>query len=524
MSPRRAWILPVISAVVLPIAYATPWIVPKFVVFAPLLLWLDTHPHAGARARLRAGLLFGLVGWALTLHWMYAMLSVSALAVLLYVSLTAAFAAYAATGASLAGWIRERTGWSWGAILPVVWIPLEFSRAFGDLRMTADHVGNVLAKTPFLAQFADLVGPYGLGAAVLALNGWAYEIVFRRGAERRRAALGALALALAVLGYDAWAWNHWSAPSADSVRVGIVQPNVSIDDKSGFGSEHEQSKTLKRLTRRAAADGATLVVWPETARPYGLYHDLGRPETLTMPELEVLARVLRVSMLVGVDYGRTDAEGRTEWYNAAFAIGADGRLSDRWAAKSYLVPFVEKVPFETWLGGILRDRGGEWRWLSGGFRPGPEFVVLPFAHGGVGVQVCYEQLFAEVSRNLRREGAEFQAVITNDAWWGRSVFQQYQRDVLRLRAIETRTGMVRAANTGISGIVDRRGRYVVESGLFEEAVLVGDLERAGPETVYVRYGDVTAWVALAGLLVAIAAARRGPAGRPPGSGEIVGGT
>ncbi len=118
-----------------------------------------------------------------------------------------------------------------------------------------------------------------------------------------------------------------------------------------------------------------------------------------------------------------------------------------------------------------------------------------------------------LSRDLRNRGAELQAVITNDAWWGRTAFQQYQADALRFRAIENRTSFVRVANTGISGFVDRRGRYHGLTPLFEEAVRVFDLERAGPPTVYDRIGDGWLVVLPVGLL-AIAFRPRRTVGRP----------
>ena len=93
----------------------------------------------------------------------------------------------------------------------------------------------------------------------------------------------------------------------------------------------------------------------------------------------------------------------------------------------------------------------------------------------VGVLVCYEQLFPDLARALRNAGAEFQVVITNDAWFGRTFFQRYQADALRLRAIENRSAFVRVANTGISGFVDRSRAIPRTHRLFEKAVEVSDV-------------------------------------------------
>ena len=199
-----------------------------------------------------------------------------------------------------------------------------------------------------------------------------------------------------------------------------------------------------------------------------------------------------------------------EAYNAVFVVHPDGRLDPTWTAKRYLVPFVEAVPFPVILGPILSGRGGWARWLAGGFIPGPEDALLPIAGTKLGVSVCYEELFFDLQRGFRNAGAEVQAVITNDAWFGTTFFQAYQANTVRLRAIENRSSFVRAANTGISMFVDPLGRDAERTGLNVEAVRMHDLPLTNGRTVYDRIGDVPAWLALAALAAASAAAwRRG---------------
>ena len=109
-------------------------------------------------------------------------------------------------------------------------------------------------------------------------------------------------------------------------------------------------------------------------------------------------------------------------------------------------------------------------------------------------------MFDVLSRGLRNAGADFQVVITNDAWWDRTIFQTYLANALRLRAIENRTAIVRAANNGISGVVDAKGRYHKKTPLFVEAVEVHDVERSDRRTLYTRTGNaimVFPWIALA---------------------------
>lgn len=517
MSSTRDWTLPLLSAALFFLAFLTPTLPANLVFLVPVLVWLERAPDAAPRRRFGVLLRFTVVAYAVSLYWVWAMLWISWLAALMWLGLLILFAVPNAAALAVAGWMRRSVpGAAWGWILPVTWLPVEWLRSFGDLRMTADHVAYSVARYPFLCQIAEVVGPFGVGAAVLAVNGLIADIALSRGRRRAAAGIALAGLVAAVLGYDAWAWGAHAPDDGPGLRVGIVQPNVPIEDKGEESTAVGQLRTLNRLTFEAVDRGAELVVWPETARPEPMYHWPDRPETYRMPELSILAEALDVSMLVGSEYVRVRDLDSWDLYNAAFAVERDGTLAREWTAKRYLVPFVEDVPFQTLTGALLRDRGGDWKWLSGGFEPGPAWTMLPFGFGDVGVLVCFEQLFPGPSRAFAGAGAVLQVVVTNDAWWGRTRFQQYQRDALRLRAIETRTWFVRAANTGISGVVDSRGVYRTESGLFEERLLVENvILREGPPTPYVRIGDLVAWLALAAGLVAVGVGRWRDAARPP---------
>jgi apolipoprotein N-acyltransferase len=308
------------------------------------------------------------------------------------------------------------------------------------------------------------------------------------------------ALLLAVLSYDAWAWTH-PPESSGSLRVAFLQPNVPLALKMNPGDDARQEQLLAELTRKAAAMKAEVVVWPETARPKAIYLRPDRPSTYAMPEVQTLAREIGITIVAGAEYVVIHDERHHEACNAVFVVHPDGRLDPTWTAKRYLVPFVEAVPFPVILGPILSGRGGWARWLAGGFVPGPEDALLPIAGTKLGVSVCYEELFFDLQRGFRNAGAEVQAVITNDAWFGTTFFQAYQANTVRLRAIENRSSFVRAANTGISMFVDPLGRDVERTELNVEAVRVHDLPLTKGRTVYDRIGDVPAWGAVAAFAV-----------------------
>lgn len=504
-----AW--PALSGVLLAVAYYLPLLAPNLVAFVPLLAWLDDRPEASAWERLRAGFAFGIVCHLLTLHWTLALLRFSWLAWVFYLGLAFVFAAKISLIVALLGRFRRTTGLSWGLLLPACWLPFEWLQSLGDLRMTYDQVAYSMTNYPFLIQFADVTGVYGVGAALLAVNGLIHDAALAGDrAARRRAGLALAALATAVLAYDAVAWLR-PLPDGGSMRVAVVQPDIPLLMKHDEARAREQDERLAALTRRAAADAPRLIVWPETARPDTVWHWIDRPQTYVMPEVQHLARETGAYLLVGADYVRVRDREDFDLYNAALLARPDGTLDPRWTAKVYLVPFVEAVPYRRWLGPLVEGRGGEWEWISGGFEAGEPGTPLDVDGVGVGVMVCFEQLFPDLSRELQRAGARLQVVVTNDAWFGRTMFQRYSADALRMRAIETRTPFVRAANTGISEFVDRRGRVHDATPLYEEAVISREVALGAGPTIATRVGDAPAWI-VALLLVAIAVADRFRAG------------
>ncbi len=187
----------------------------------------------------------------------------------------------------------------------------------------------------------------------------------------------------------------------------------------------------------------------------------------------------------------------------ALLVHGDGVLEPAWTPKTYLVPFVEGVPFGPLLGPLLSGGQGELKWMAGGFEAPSEQALLPMDGTKIGVLVCYEELYFDLARRLRNAGAAFQAIVTNDAWFGRSVFQMYQANTVRLRAIENRSAFVPAVETW-------------------------DVPLTSVRTVYDRVGDVLAWIALLGLGAAVVVSvRRGRseherAGLTPGGPDVGG--
>ncbi len=495
---ENGWTLPLISGLMLGGSFYVPWIVFNLLALVPLLVWLERHDTRSRWFRLRGGVLAGLACHLVSTSFLLALSRFSWLAYLLYPAFALILALKIGLITTFASWLRRRTGLPWVGILPCVWVSSDWLLTFGDLRMPGDHLYHTMTAYPFLIQFADVTGPYGITAVVVAVNVLLHHVMIDwPGPRARRSALALLLLGVPLLAYDTWAWRK-ERPVDSTLQVGIVQPDVRMLVKWDDNADDEQWEKLARLSRDAVDRGAALLVWPETAVPRPMYHWLERHETRAMQPVQDLARELGVPILAGLEYVRVRAPDDWDLFNAAMIVTADGGLAEPWTGKAYLVPFTEKLPFEGLLGELLGDRGGEWRFVTGGFEEAEPGQLLPIAGTDVGVLVCYEQLFADLSRAHQTAGAGWLAVITNDAWFARTPFQRYQANAVRLRAIETRRDIVRAANTGISGFVDARGHLFDATRLYEEAVIVREIGVRRGRTIYGRIGDVVAWVAVAG--------------------------
>jgi apolipoprotein N-acyltransferase len=541
---RRHLTAAALTAVALFVAYP-PFglVVPAFVALVPFLWCLEEYV-AGVRAYARTGVqgesdrtparrhgrTAGGTGWAAVMrtgYWFGALtngLVFYWLVVALWHFTPLALAGYLAAVLIVLApgwllfalayvWVRRRTGLPVWLVFPLLWTALEWLVGHqGDLAFPWLSLGVTLTRVPVLVQFAELGGARGVTLWLAAVNALLYLAIVRR--RWRPAAVAALSVALA-LGYGLW--RMATIVERPLATAALLQPNVGFDEKQDAVLEDRRFDELLRQAGDAARrPGVQLVVTPETALP-GLYFDAQWRRCYTYPGVQAavrrdslvaaLARGARVPLLVGaVEYvGHPDCS--YDYYNAAFFYDSAG---DRLAQPSYrkhdLVPITERVPFlpPRWFGGV--------NWF-GGFSRGDRTPVYRFAQGGFGVLICYESIFEDLSRRYRREGADFLVNITNDGWFGTTVGPYQHAAHLVMRAIETRAGVARAANTGVSEFVDPLGRAHQATPLEVPRTIAGPVFTTSIRTPYVRFGDWVGALALAGtaaLFVAASVRRRSP--------------
>jgi apolipoprotein N-acyltransferase len=280
--------------------------------------------------------------------------------------------------------------------------------------------------------------------------------------------------------------------SGDSLTVAIVQPGTSLEERWDPNAWPIMADRVWRLTAEAAAEQPDIILWPESAMPFRWESDSEYRRQVT-----ALTRRTGASILLN-SVGEADAG----WTNAAFAITPGGEVTRY--DKIRLVPFGEYVP--AWAraffpGALVREVGG--------FIPGRDATPLQ-AGRPVGMAVCYEIVFPGLAARQVRNGAQVLTTLTNDAWYGDSwALRQHFAHAI-LRSVETRRFTVRAALTGISGIVDPRGRVVDDLDIGATGVLVGAVRPATGITPRARFGEWVLGLAavIAGVAVAIDRRRR----------------
>jgi apolipoprotein N-acyltransferase len=361
---------------------------------------------------------------------------------------------------------------------PSAWLLAETVRTRGAFGVPFGELGLSAASVSWLLPLAAFGGVYGLTAIIALANGAIAGLV---GGTTRGRIAGAYAIAVlaAIVGAGDFARARVEVPPP-RFDVAIAQGDISQREKWSPGVFEHTMTVYADLTRTAAARGALVVVWPETAITSFPLQD---PALLGF--LERLAAANRISLFAGA----VDRPHPDELYNSVISI-SDGGALDGHYDKHILVPFAEYLPFEQYLRGLpLFDEAS--RFSAG---PGPSLLHA----GGMrfGVLVCYESAFSPYAREVANAGADAMVIVTDDAWFGDTNGPYQHADIAVIDAVETGRWVVRGADTGISEVIDPKGRIVAKMGLDQEGVVSAKI---GPpiDAPYLRFGSI--WWLLLGM-------------------------
>jgi len=438
------------------------WTGNAFLVDAPTFAWLMPFAVLGLPTYLA---LFPAIGFALArLMWTRDASRVLALAV----------------GLTVSEWLRGHvlSGFPWNAY------------------------GYALSEPLALAQTASLIGLWGMTFLSVAI--FASPAVLIDGSSRGRkpwiAPVAALALLVAMGVYGA-VRLALQPTELTRVRLRIMQPNLQQDVKFNYAAKAEVMQKYLTLSDRASGPQSTgvrdvqILIWPESAFPFFLTREADAMAQIA--ELLPKGTVLLTGSVRAPDGPPGARVSRA--YNSIYLIDHDGGVLSVYD-KLHLVPFGEYLPLQAWmekLGFVQLTK------VHGGFIPGERrrTMEIPQAPSALPL-ICYEAIFpGNLAPSDDRPG--WIVNLTNDGWFGNSTGPYQHLQQARLRAIEEGLPMVRAANTGISAVIDPSGRIVARLGLGVEGVLDASLPTALPPTLYARLRDIPAAVLVAAAFLFI---------------------
>jgi len=271
---------------------------------------------------------------------------------------------------------------------------------------------------------------------------------------------------------------HERMEKAEAVGVAVVQGNIEQAVKWNRDYQLRTLEVYETLTGEWAGAGTELVVWPETAMPFFFQDGDGKQRRIRQ-----LARETGAYLLLGSPSYR-DKDGAVRYGNSAFLVSPEGEITGKYD-KVHLVPFGEYVPLKKLFDFMEKLVAG-----VGDFAPGEGWNPLSMRRGTLGVLICYEGIFPEISRTYKRKGARLLVNITNDGWYGTSSAPYQHLAMSLFRAVENRLYLVRSANTGISALISPAGEVVLNTDIFKRTGLRGSVGLLAMESPYSRYGDI----------------------------------
>ena len=402
------------------------------------------------------------------------------------VALPALLALFWAFGAALARafWFD---GWPRILVFAAAMATAEWLRGHLFTGFPWNAFGYALTPVPLMMQSASLVGIWGLTLAaffVFAAPALLADDRNATGNSARVVLAAAGGLLLIHLGYGTIRLAHGPDPTVPGVQVRIVQPAIAQDRRWAIEAADETMARYLDLSRsgETGMDGVTHLIWPESAFPFLLTE---RPSALS-----AIADVLPEGATLMTGAARAERTPGNETpplvFNSVYVVDSGGEIRNAYD-KVHLVPFGEYLPFREWLDALgMRQLIA----LPGGFASGTHLrtIDLPSAPS-FGPLICYEIVFpGGVVDPANRPG--WLLNLTNDGWYGMTPGPYQHFLQARVRAVEEGLPLVRAANTGISAIVDAHGRVIASLDLGRIGVVDGNLPQGLPPTPYGAFGDL----------------------------------
>jgi apolipoprotein N-acyltransferase len=463
-------LIALVSGILFTLAFA-PFDLPYLAVIALCLVFASWQQVSCKRAMLRA-YLFGLGSFGLGVSWVYVSIHdyghvpapVSGLLTVIFVAVWALFpvlAAYLSTVVSQKGTVRL-------AIAPVVWTLVEYLRG----HMFLNGFPWLLCAYPQLetplAGYVPLLGAYGTGFVVTSSAAMLAALI---GHKQRAWPLAMAIVTLWGIGF-LLKTQAWTQAIGNPINVALIQGNIGQDQKWLPENKVKTLRLYQALTEQHW--GIPIIVWPETSIP-ALYSEIN--EAFLQP-LSQAASQQHSDVITSLPL---DDNVQGDYYNAVMVLGKQMGFY----RKTHLLPFGEYLPWQPVSGFVLKLIGVQ----LGNFTPGKLSQALLKAGGyAFTTSICYEDAFGDLAINNLQHAA-YLVNVTNDAWFGHSIEPHQHMQIAQMRALETGRFLLRATNTGTTGIVAPTGKLIKQAPAFTTTVLTGAITPMGGLTPYAKIGD-----------------------------------
>ncbi len=395
---------------------------------------------------------------------------------------------------SVIGYIGRKSGKTAGILaLPFVLTAMEWLRSLSTLGFTWNNLCYTQSTNLPLLQILSFTGPFGLSFWIYMINALLFLIIMNWKTEGYRLISIFIIIFIFPLLYGLivlhGTGNITDSKNKNVLAVTVVQPNVDPNAKWDKSFYKDNIKKLLTLSEAGIAENQSkLIIWPETAVP--TYLRINRRNSLE--ELRKFSKEHGIFVITGApDYYFNKKNDEYEFYNSVFFINPT-EPSPEIYRKMHLVPFGEYIPLSEHFTSLKKLNLGQ-----GNFIAGKEITIFNLENNVFPVDmtaaVCFESSFSNLIRKGVKKGSHLLAVVTNDAWFGNTSAPYLHAHIARFRAVENRIPVVRAANTGISMIIDSYGRVIKKSKFAEEKQLSAKIIITKNKTFYTKTGN---WIGI----------------------------
>ena len=490
----------ILSGLLLVFSYPTfPFSIFAWFALVPLLLAIEGK---ALWQTAQLGFITGLVYFYGILYWLNLLYKFSWLVIPGLILLASYLALYFVVFVVILNWLFPKPDTRRLLFSPFLWVSIEYFRQIGYLGFSWGTLGYTQWHNLPLIQISSITSVLGVSFLIVLVNA---SIVYLIQAKHRFTPtrsiipilLGIPILLIIVFVYGYWQIQQNTYSTPNKLRVAVIQGNIPQDLKWDEQLEKEHQEIHFQLSETVAQqEQPDLIVWPETA----ITEFLAENPTL-ISRFKELAKKYQTHFLIGSPDIETVGD-KSRIYTSAFLIDAENGIVKKYD-KTALVPFGEYVPLSNQFPFLKQIIQG-----PGDFDAGTKYTQFElYSQTSTKFQftsvICFESTMSHLVRRFMVNPADYLAIITNDAWFGKTEAPYQHAYMAVFRAIENRTYIVRAANTGYSCFINPIGKIMSGLNVYQRGFLVNEVQQRKNRTFYTQYGDIFVYLCIIVTLILV---------------------